>query len=466
MSSRIPARSSTDQTAKARQPTQTRPRTDLDAAALARPKGNIRWVIIALAFLGTAIVYIDRANLSAAVPSIQQQFSLSNTEIGLILSGFFWTYAVAQLFAGWFVDKIGTRRGYALAAILWSIFTAATSLGRGFLSLLGLRLLLGIGEAPAYPSNVKAVREWMPKRERGLATAIFDSGSRVGTALSLPIVVLVISLTSWEFSFVITGILGVIWAAVWYAFYRKPQEHKMVSAEELAYIEAGQESEQDVAATRDRIRWVDLLRFRAVWGMMLGNFCIAFVIYWFVTWFPTYLITSRGFSLPSLGIFGSIPALFAVLLGWLGGYVADLLIRRGWSATRARKTCIIGGLAVSTCILLSLGTDSPAVAIALLSLSYGALTFANASVWLLPGELAPTVKHVGSLAGLMNFAGAVAGILVSIAVGALLDATGGSFTAPLVMTTAFLVLGIITFAFVIKKVEPLKLSEAASAARD
>ena len=414
-----------------------------------RPRGNVRWVIVALAFLGTSIVYIDRANLSAAVPFIQKEFHLSSTEVGLILSGFFWTYSVGQLIAGWFVDKYGARKSYSLAAVFWSIFTAATALGRGFVSLLGLRLLLGIGEAPAYPSNVKAIREWMPRRERGLATAIFDSGSRVGTALSLPIVVLVISLLGWRESFFITGLLGVIWAIVWYVFYRKPQEHKRVSAEELEYIERDQEAIQEEGiSSGPRIRWVDLLRFRAVWGMMLGNFCIAFVIYWFVTWFPTYLVQGRGFSLPSLGLFGSVPALVAVPLGWLGGVVADRLIRRGWDTTRARKTCIIGGLIVSTSILFSLFTDSPVIAIALLSMSYGALTFANASVWLLPGELAPTTGHVGSLAGLMNFAGSVAGIVVSIAVGALLDATGGSFTAPLLMTGAFLVLGICSYEFI------------------
>jgi D-galactonate transporter len=435
---------------------------DQDATALKRPRGNIRWVIVGLAFLGTSIVYIDRANLSAAVPDIQKEFGLSSTEIGLLLSGFFWTYAVFQLVAGWFVDKVGARSGYSLAALLWSVFTAATALGHNFLSLLGFRLLLGVGEAPAYPSNVKAVREWMPKRERGLATAIFDSGSRVGTALSLPIVVLVITAFGWRESFVATGLLGVIWAAIWFCFYRKPQEHKRVSVEELAYIEAGQETRDSEATPRVRIRWVDLLRFRDVWGMMLGNFCIAFVIYWFVTWFPTYLVNGRGFSLPSLGLFGSIPALVAVPLGWVGGVVADLLIRRGWSATRARKTCIIGGLVVSNSILLSLLTESPLVAIVLLSISYGALTFANASVWLLPSELAPTTGHVGSLAGLMNFAGSAAGIVVSIAVGALLDATGGSFTAPLLMTGAFLLLGIVSYAFIITKVEPLSLEKPAT----
>jgi sugar phosphate permease len=246
-----------------------------------------------------------------------------------------------------------------------------TALGRGFGSLFGLRLLLGVGESPAYPCNAKAVREWVPKQERGLATGIFDSGSRVGTALALPIVVVLIALVGWRGSFVLTGLLGVVWTAVWWLFYRRPQEHRLVSAEELAYIEAGQETVQDDPAARTRVRWIDLLRYRAVWGMVLGNFCIAFVIYWFVTWFPSYLVQGRGFDLPSLGLFGAIPALVAVPTGWFGGIAADALIRRGWDVTRARKTLIIGGLLLSTCIVLSLFTDSGAVAITLLSISYG-----------------------------------------------------------------------------------------------
>jgi len=431
--------------------------TDLAGARVApgRPRGNVRWVVVLLLFLGTTIVYVDRANLSAAIPQIQKEFALSSTQVGLVLSGFFWTYAVFQLISGWFVDKVGVRVAYAGAALLWSLFTAMTALGRGFGSLFGLRLLLGIGESPAYPCNAKAVREWVPRQERGLATGIFDSGSRVGTALALPIVVVLIALAGWRGSFVLTGFLGVVWAAVWWFFYRRPQEHRLVSAEERAYIEAGQETVQDDPATRARIRWIDLLRYRAVWGMVLGNFCIAFVIYWFVTWFPSYLVQGRGFDLPSLGLFGAIPALVAVPTGWLGGIAADALIRRGWDVTRARKTLIVGGLLLSTCIVLSLFTDSSAVAITLLSISYGALTFANASVWLLPGELAPSSDHVASLAGIMNFAGSAAGVTTSIITGALLDLTGGSFVAPLLTAGGFILLGVVAYAFVIGRVEPV-----------
>src|SRR4051794_2819417 len=174
--------------------------TDRAGARVAprRPRGNVRWVVVLLLFLGTTIVYVDRANLSAAIPQIQKEFALSSTQVGLVLSGFFWTYAVFQLVSGWFVDKVGVRVAYTGAALLWSLFTAMTALGRGFASLFGLRLLLGIGESPAYPCNAKAVREWVPKQERGLATGVFDSGSRVGTALALPIVVVLIALAGWR----------------------------------------------------------------------------------------------------------------------------------------------------------------------------------------------------------------------------------------------------------------------------
>ena len=442
----------------------TDPRTALDRRnsrpPVEKPRGKIRWVVVALLFVGTSIVYIDRANLSAAAPRIQDEFGLSDFRLGLLLSGFFWSYALFQLASGWFVDRVGARVSYTFAALAWSVFTAATAVGRGFVSLMGLRLLLGVGESPAYPSNAKAVREWMPKRERGLATGFYDSGSRVGTALSLPIVVALIASVGWRGSFIVTGLLGVVWAAVWWWFYRTPQEHTRVSPEELDYITRDQEAVQAAAATatgKPAARWVDLLKHRSVWGMVLGNFCIAYVIYWFVTWFPTYLVDARGFDLPSLGSLGAIPALVAVPTGWLGGLCADALVRHGWGLTRARKTLIIGGLLVSTCIVLSLLTNSSAVAITLLSLSYGSLTFANASVWLLPSELAPSINNVASMAGIMNFAGNAGGISTSVVTGALLGASGGSFVVPLLVAGGFIVLGIVAYGVVIPRVEPIEV---------
>ncbi len=428
-----------------------------EGAGSSRRRGGmtrVRWGIVGMAFLGTTINYVDRANLAVAAPFISDELNLGSFQLGLVLSGFFWTYAVGQLLAGYLVDRYGARLMYTFSAVWWSVFTAATAVAQGFASLFGFRLLLGIGEAPAYPSNVKATSEWFPKQERGLATGIYDSGARAGTAAAAPIVAGLIALVGWRGSFVVTGMVGLLWAAAWAWFYRRPREHPMVSEEEIEYIEAGQDRGQDEDGPR--IRWIDLLRYRSVWGMILGNFCIGFVIYWFVTWFPSYLVDDRGFSLLEVGIYGALPALVAIPTGWLGGLVADRLVRRGVGLTAARKGCIVSGLLFSTVAAFSLLTPSAVLAVALLSISYGSLTFANASVWSLPADLAPTQGHTASLAGLMNFAGNVAGIAVSTSVGALLALTGGSYVLPLLSAFGFAILGALVYLLVIRRVEPLE----------
>lgn len=412
-------------------------------------------MMIGMIFLGFTILYIDRANLSAAAPQIKEEFALSQTEMGLILSGFFWTYAIFQLISGWFVDRFGTRIGYTVAAGLWSVFTMMTSLARGFTSLLGMRLLLGVGEAPATPCNTKTVREWMPKSERGTATGIFDSGARVGSALSLPIVVSVIALAGWRESFLVTGLIGAVWAVAWWFFYRKPEEHPKITQEELDYIQAGREDTEESSGTK-KIRWRDLLGYRVIWGVVLGNFCVSFINYWFVTWFPSYLVESRGFDLGSLGMWGSIPALVAIPTGWLGGIVADRLIRRGWGSTKTRKTLIIGGLAVASVIVLAPFAPNSVVAVALMSVTYGSMTFANASVWMLPGDLSPSSEYTGSISGLMACAGSVAGMSTSVVTGILLDISGGSFTGPLVASFLMIAVGIVAFGVVVKEVKPIE----------
>jgi MFS transporter, ACS family, D-galactonate transporter len=176
------------------------------------PLTHVRWWIVGMAFLGTTINYVDRANLSVAAPFIRDELNLGSFEMGLVLSGFFWTYAVGQLLAGYLVDRFGARLMYAISSAWWSVFTAATAIAQGFASLLGLRLLLGAGESPAYPSNAKAVGEWFPKQERGLATGFYDSGARAGTAAAAPIVTGLIALIGWRDSFVATGFVGLLWA--------------------------------------------------------------------------------------------------------------------------------------------------------------------------------------------------------------------------------------------------------------
>jgi ACS family D-galactonate transporter-like MFS transporter len=285
---------------------------------MSRPSASrMRWGIVAMAFLGTAISYVDRANLGVALPYVQKELGLDAAAMGAILGAFFWTYATFQLPSGWFVDRVGPRIAYAAAVLWWSVFTAAGAAARGFASLFTFRLLLGAGEAPAYPCNAKVVSEWFPKGERAFATSIFDSGARVGTALSLPIVTTLVATAGWRASFAVTGLLGIVWSVAWLRLYRHPREHHRVSAAELAHISSSAPT-AFAAGGEGRLRWRDLFRYRTVWGMMLGFFCLSFVIYFFITWFPTYLIRTQGFTLLKLGFLGTIPALAAIPSGYLG----------------------------------------------------------------------------------------------------------------------------------------------------
>lgn len=422
-----------------------------------------------MAFLGTAINYVDRANLGVALPFLQKDLGLDSAAMGAILGAFFWTYATFQLPSGWFVDRVGPRIAYAAAVIWWSVFTAAGSIARGFASLFACRLLLGAGEAPTYPCNTKVVSEWFPRSERAFATSIFDSGARVGTALSLPIVTGLISTFGWRASFAVTGTLGLVWSVAWLRIYRHPREHRRVSDAELRHIEAESEPAEGQAKVGDvaPVRWRDLFRYRTVWGMMLGFFCLSFVIYFFITWFPTYLVKARGFTLLKLGFLGTIPALVAIPSGYLGGWVSDHLVRRGYRLTWARKIPIVGGMLTSSSIALAVVVPGAGWALALLSLSYASLTFAAASIWSLPADVAPTRRHVASLSGIQNFASNLAGICISSFVGLMLGRTGdksGGFVTPLLVAGGFSLLGAVSYLFIVGELGPLPAAGASDPA--
>ena len=318
---------------------------------------RIRWAMIFMCFLANVINFVDRANLAIAAPSIRAELGLDAVGMGLVLSAFFWTYAFLQLPAGWFIDKVGVRVSLALAVGWWSAFTIATGAARGLAQLVGMRLMLGVGEAAAIPSFAKVAFNWFPRSERGLASSIFDSGSRVGSALSLPLVVWLISIVGWRGSFAITGGIGIVWALAWWFIYRDPERYRAIAPIAVDALLA-QRSAPAVAASPDgpKVSWLDLFRYRTIWGMMIGLFCLNFAIYFFITWFPSYLLQSRGFSLASLGTWGMLPALLAVPGGGrLGGYASDSLFRRGWSATAARKTCLVLGMLLSSSIALIRG---------------------------------------------------------------------------------------------------------------
>ncbi|RQS10171.1 MFS transporter [Burkholderia sp. Bp9002] len=417
---------------------------------------RIRWAMIFMCFLANVINFIDRANLAIAAPSIRAELGLDAVGMGLVLSAFFWTYAFLQLPAGWFIDKVGVRVSLALAVGWWSAFTVATGAARGLAQLVGVRLMLGVGEAAAIPSFAKVAFNWFPRSERGLASSIFDSGSRVGSALSLPLVAWLISLVGWRGSFVITGGIGIVWALAWWFIYRDPERYRAIAPDAVDALLAQRGAPAAApAADGAKVSWLDLFRYRTIWGMMIGLFCLNFAIYFFITWFPSYLLQSRGFSLASLGTWGMLPALLAIPGGWLGGYVSDSLFRRGWSATAARKTCLVLGMLMSSSIALSAFVENVWACLALFALAYASLSFAGANVWTLVGEVAPTPAHVASIGGIQNFAGNLAGIFITTFTGVMLSITKGSFAVPLTVAGALCIVGALSYLFVVGKVEPL-----------
>lgn len=428
----------------------------------ARPRGrgkNVRWGIALLCFGGLAVNYLDRSILSVALPAMSKDLHIGPETQGFILSAFFLTYALCQLPAGALLDKYGVKKIFAIGAIWWSLATIAMGLVRGVGSLVGARMLLGAGEAAGYPAPAKAVSRWFPRHERTLANSVWDNGARVGTAVALPLVTMLVSVVHWRAAFIVCGLLGFLWIVAWWRLYHEPGDHPKLTAQERSYIEAGGARTDDAAAeTADgdtKLRWRDLFRHRTVWGMMLGFFCLNYVIYFFITWFPSYLVDERGFDLLKLGFFGIIPGLVAIGGSLLGGWTADRLLRKGWSTTKARKTCLVTGTLCSSVIALAVVVPSASGALALLSLSYASLTFATASVASLPADVAPTAGQVASLAGIQNFASNVAGFLGPIVTGFLLAASGGSYLVPLLVSGGLSVVGALTYAFVIKKVEPL-----------
>jgi len=413
---------------------------------------KIRWLMIWLCFLANAIAYIDRTNIAVAAPAIRAELGIDATAMGLVLSAFFWTYAFMQLPAGWFIDRVGVRVALTLAVGWWSIWTAATGMARGVTQFIGMRLMLGAGEAASNPSFAKVAFNWFARSERAIACSIFNSGSTAGSALSLPLVTWLIVLVGWRGSFIATGALGLVWAAAWWFIYRDPERWRAVAPQEVDRLLA--QRGQSVA-TPEQISWFDLFRYRSVWGLMIGLFCLNFAIYFFITWFPSYLLQARGFSLLSLGTWGSLPALMGVLGNWVGGFISDRLLRLGWSPTRARKACLVGGMLMSSSIGLSAFVSSNWACLALFTLAYFSLSFAGANCWTVVSEIAPTPRHVASIGGIQNCAGNLAGIILTTFTGVVLTLTSGSFLIPLAVAGGMCVVGAMSYLFLLGKVEPL-----------
>ena len=413
---------------------------------------RIRWLLIWLCFLANAIGYIDRANLAIAAHRISAELNIGPAQMGLILSAFFWTYAFMQMPAGWLVDRIGVRISLTVAVVWWSLFTMATGAAQTVTQFFAARLMLGLGESATMPSFTKTAFNWFPRRERGLACGIFNSGSVTGNVLSLPLVTWLIAATGWRGAFVVTGLIGLVWSLAWWFIYRDPERYRSIAPKEVDALLA----ERAPPLQAGHVPWSSLFRYRTIWGLMIGMFCLNFAIYFFITWFPSYLQEARGFSFARLATLGMLPGLMAIAGSQAGGYLSDWLISRGWSRTAARKTCLVGSMLLACSIGLSAVVENVYVCLALFALAYASLSVAGATVWTVVSEIAPTPGHVASIGGINNFAGNLAGIMISTFTGVMLAITSGSFLIPLAVAGGGCVVGALSYLFLVDRIEPLE----------
>ncbi len=414
--------------------------------------GKTRFIILTVLSIGIAINYIDRAAMSVALPFMSHDLQLSATDSGLLLSAFFWSYVLFQLPGGWLVDKLGPRITFAASSLGWGLATAACGLANSISALVGFRFVLGAVEAPSYPASSSTVTRWFPRQERSFAAATFNNGSKIGGTLAIPIISFLIALVGWRMTFVISGLVAVIWALGWYWWYRDPRQHKTVSAQEVAFIEENQDPETGAPMS---IR--QLLRQRTMQAMMAGFFCINFVSYFFFTWFPTYLVETFHLSLMKFGLLGMLPGIAAIIGGWCGGLLSDSLVRRGISLTVARKIPLVGGMLGSA--VIGLAAFSPTVTLALCALCFAnfAATFASAALWALPSDVSPNRANVATIGGIQNMAANLAGIISPILVGVLMQFTH-SFVIPLVLAGIVGLIGALIYGFWLPAVKPMQQS--------
>lgn len=414
---------------------------------------NIRWKIGGLMFMGIVINYMDRVNISHAIVLIAEDLHLSALQQGVIMSSFSWGYVVFMLMGGWLVDRYGPRLMNSLACLAWSIFTALGALTGGFLPFLVSRFLIGAGEAPIFPGNARVVRTWFPLNERGRATALFDVGSYVGSALIAPIIIVLMLNFGWRPAFIICAVFGVIWSAVWFFYYREPEQHKSVSSRELAYINKDNVKQEMPSEVKMSI-W-GLLKYRQIWGMSLGFFCYNYLKNFFLTWFPSYLIDEKGFSFIKVGFVALIPPMSAIVAELLVGHLTDKLIERGVNVTWARKVPLCVGMLLSSVIILAAFTESGFWTVVLLSISYASVISASTGIWAIPGDVAPSKHEVGRIGGIQNTFSNIAGIVAPIVTGALFGLTG-SFVLPLVISGALAIVGALSYWFIVGELKPLR----------
>lgn len=428
-----------------------------------------RWGILAMLFIATTINYADRATISIAGPSIAKDLGLSPIEMGYIFSAFAWSYVLAQIPGGWLLDKFGSRLTYFASIFLWSTFTLLQGFvgfvtgGAAFILLIALRLCVGAAEAPAFPGNSRITSAWFPVHERGLAASIFNSAQYFATVAFAPLMGWMVHSYGWQSIFFFMGALGIVLSVVWLKIIYSPKEHPRINETELRYIEEGG-ALVDLDRGQKQNHCVDtflcikeLLASRMLLGVYIGQYCINSITYFFLTWFPIYLVQERGMSILQAGFVASLPAIAGFIGGISGGWLSDRLTKQGYSLTFARKLPIVVGMLMSTAMIACNYVETDVLVIAIMSLAYfgkgvGALG------WAVVADTSP--KEAGGLSGgLFNTFGNTAGIVTPIVIGYIVHSTG-SFSGALAYVGAHAAVAILSYLFVVGEIKRITLTKS------
>lgn len=392
---------------------------------------SFRWVICALLFFATTINYIDRTVLGVLEPTLQAKIGWTPPQYGDINAAFNLAYAIGFLFAGWMIDRIGVRLGYTISLIVWSLAAASHAFAGSVGGFAAARFALGLGEAGNFPAAVKTIAEWFPKKERALATGIFNAGTNVGAVIAPALVPILYYRFGWQAAFIATGLAGLLWVLFWWPIYRRPQDHPQVSPSELAYIES------DPPDPPQRIPWLQLLSYRQTQAFAIGKFLTDAVWWFYLFWFAKFMFEQFGVDIKTIGAPMIVVYLMADVGSIAGGWLSSWLLGRGWSNNAARKTAMLTcALCVVPVVMAPLVHDQW-TAVILIGIATAAHQGFSANLFTLTSDMFPR-RTVGSVVGIGGFAGAMGGVLMNLAAGRLREMTGNYVALFAISASAYL----------------------------
>ena len=415
-----------------------------------------RWRIAFLLGFGVLINYFDRINLSVSHEALITTFAISNVTFGYLSAAYNWTYALCQIPIGVLLDKFGVRRIGRVSTLIWSAASFAASVTPNIPGFFAARFLLGVGEAPTFPANAKAIGLWFPSQERGTATGLFDGAAKFAPAIGVPLIGLLLLRVGWRWSFAATGFVSFLYFLLFYWIYREPEEDAALSDRERAHILTDHnEAPASAASLSETAPLGYLLRQRKVLGLCLGFGAYNYVFYLLLTWLPSYLSFALHVDLLHSFLYTGAPWLIATFTDvFVGGWLIDRLIQRGWDANRLRRAVLIGGTVLGLGILGTAFAHTPTQALIWISISIGGLSAAAPIGWTVPSLIAPRAS-VGSVAGILNFSNQLSGIAAPIITGYVVTAFH-SFAWAFAISAAYLVIGISSYIFLLGRIEPIQ----------